>query len=816
MKLKLENFRCHKKVDFVIPDTGLVLLSGTSGAGKTTILNALTYALYGKLAKPYSHDQTKCSVTIEGYCIPGSKETLTIVRSSPGSRLKVTTGEGKEYEDDAAQGVIDSLIAPHEKFLLSSYVVQRLNSSILSLPPRDQVLFIKALASVGDCNNAFRERVQNKIVHYEAQGNHLQGEQSVVGRQLSSVVIPSPVPPKSENSPEDIRSALTSLEHEINKVHDTIETLGERKTCLEIEVNKRSHSITLETEIKSLKKRLSKLDFCNDSAIVDLETEHAFLKRADEFLTASANLTRLQTDLGQVNDSQCKTLKAGLLSPESNEAYQQELETLQTEYAQVSKTATEVSAAKKELTAIAEGVSTLCKIKVKKGPVALQAFFGKKTRLFEKAAAQSRQDIAELSQKATVEKIIKNRYVCPSCNAELILEDDKLAQAPSQQQQPVAEGVDYSALLLAAQKNSSHLEKNLTDFNVLAHRFSLVVEKTKLKVLPVSKLVLFTKKIDKIKKSLVVSDHNRQELDSINKSGKIISDRRAAVETILQEGDKEKLESLKSDEIQKRLKSTAETLTRLQVNKERAGALSSEIQEKQILLDAAERVLPNSSSELEHIVTQLKKFQGHQRDVVIEFQHAQKDLAQALEHQTYETAKFQYASFLKEKENLEKSLNETFGKILGFQGLNALCKKADIVATDSSIAEINFNAALYTKELFADAIQIALSRVRTTLKGEQRDGMTTNVVYKGSAYSSLDQLSGGERQRCNLAFILAVNDIVGSPFLLLDECLNNLDGETHVEILGFLRQVCYGKLILVVAHEAATAKFDEVVQVLQI
>ena len=118
MKLELENFRCHKKAGFEIPDTGLVLLSGVSGAGKTTVLNAITYALYGKLAKPYSHDQTKCSVRIEGYRIPGSEETLDIVRKSPGSRLKVTCN-GKEYEDDGAQGVIDSLVAPYDKFLLS-------------------------------------------------------------------------------------------------------------------------------------------------------------------------------------------------------------------------------------------------------------------------------------------------------------------------------------------------------------------------------------------------------------------------------------------------------------------------------------------------------------------------------------------------------------------------------------------------------------------------------------------------------------------------------------------------------------------------
>ena len=50
MKLKLENFRCHKKAAFDFPNTGLVLLSGASGAGKTTIINAKTYALYGKLA----------------------------------------------------------------------------------------------------------------------------------------------------------------------------------------------------------------------------------------------------------------------------------------------------------------------------------------------------------------------------------------------------------------------------------------------------------------------------------------------------------------------------------------------------------------------------------------------------------------------------------------------------------------------------------------------------------------------------------------------------------------------------------------------
>ena len=812
MKLKLENFRCHKKAEFVIPDAGLVLLSGMSGAGKTTILNALVYALYGKLSKPYSHDQTKCCVKIEDYRIPGSDETLTITRSSPGSRLKVAIGGGKEFEDDGAQGVIDGLIAPHEKFLLSSYVAQRLNSSILSLPPRDQVLFIKALASVGDCNNAFRTRVQTKIDHYEARANHLKGERAVIDRQLESVVIPSPAPPKTETDPDAIRDTLQTLERQLAKIRTAIETLSRKKDALETEASQQARAVTLENEIKALHIMLSKLDFCNDSAIEELETESAFLKRAASFLTATDDLKRLQTDLGNVPDSHYKTLKTGLLSPEANESYQKECETLQNDYDKAVKLSTEVADAKKELAAIAEAASTLYKTKVKKGPAALQAFFEKKTRLLEKAGEQSRQTIADLSQKAAVTNLTKTRYECPACKAELTLEDGTLTpfqQPPLETEQRP----DYPALLCEAQQNSAQLEKQLTDLTVLAHRFSLIVETSKRKVLPASKITLLSKKIANIKKALLTSDRNRRELEIFTKNEKIMAGRRTAVETILAAGDKEKLGSWALDDVKTRMDFTVEKLTRFQVNKERAVEISSEIRKKQSLLDAFARASPTSSCSLDQVASQLKEFQTRQRDIFITFQDTQKELARALEYQAYETEKARHAGFLKEARRLKNASDETNGKILGFQGLNALCKKADIVATDSSIAEINFNAALYTKDLFADPIQIALSRIRTTLKGDRRDGMTTNVVYKGSSYSSLDQLSGGERQRCNLAFILAVNDIVGSPFLLLDECLNNLDGDTHAEILGFLRQACHGKLLLVVAHEAAIAKFDEVVVV---
>ena len=89
MKLILENFRCHRKAIFDIPDSGLVLLSGISGSGKTTILNGIYYALYGKVRKPYSHDTNTCTVIFE-------YNSIKITRTNRPNKL-IVVYKKKEY-----------------------------------------------------------------------------------------------------------------------------------------------------------------------------------------------------------------------------------------------------------------------------------------------------------------------------------------------------------------------------------------------------------------------------------------------------------------------------------------------------------------------------------------------------------------------------------------------------------------------------------------------------------------------------------------------------------------------------------------------
>ena len=58
----MSNFRCHENKKIDLPEEGLVLLDGMSGQGKSTILDAFSYTLFGKPNKPYTFGKRTCQV----------------------------------------------------------------------------------------------------------------------------------------------------------------------------------------------------------------------------------------------------------------------------------------------------------------------------------------------------------------------------------------------------------------------------------------------------------------------------------------------------------------------------------------------------------------------------------------------------------------------------------------------------------------------------------------------------------------------------------------------------------------------------------
>ncbi len=168
-----------------------------------------------------------------------------------------------------------------------------------------------------------------------------------------------------------------------------------------------------------------------------------------------------------------------------------------------------------------------------------------------------------------------------------------------------------------------------------------------------------------------------------------------------------------------------------------------------------------------------------------------------------------------EKELNSKRIESTTAKsqLQGAIGLEEAGKEAEILAMEKTIESINEHAREYLETLFKDPIVVRLESYKTTTKNTKKAQINTIVEYQGDRYNSVNELSGGEGQRCELAFILAVNDMIGSNVLLLDECLNNLDAEINTEVLSYLHKLSCNKLILVVSHEAIRGVFDEIVEI---
>ena len=82
MKLKLVNFLCHENFEIDLGSKGISLLSGNSGSGKTSILKAIFFALFGEGNKLQMYGKTSCSVEL-------SFDDMKIIRTKRPNRLIV-------------------------------------------------------------------------------------------------------------------------------------------------------------------------------------------------------------------------------------------------------------------------------------------------------------------------------------------------------------------------------------------------------------------------------------------------------------------------------------------------------------------------------------------------------------------------------------------------------------------------------------------------------------------------------------------------------------------------------------------------------
>ncbi len=735
MRLKLKNFRCHVDNEFTFKDEGLTLLSGKNGQGKSTILEAIYFALYGDVKKPYTFGANTCRVELDIY-------DMKIVRTCRPNRLLLEFEESV-YEDTEAQCLIDQhIMNPHE-FLASSYIKQKSNSSILAMTPTEQVQFVKNIAFDANTNIKIKETIKNMIK--DVSEDLIKEEKNVELAESQLEEMQNEDEYKVKNNPlkedeQDFLKACKKLKSNLEHLQNLKKKTQEELNVIDEHYKKHKDALEkkkkLEFEVEQLEAKLEKLPEPDE----DIEKEEVKLEKLnkirmqflmyDKYLEEEQIFDEEYEEYFMSLDQKCKELEAKLLKN-----YDQMLVS-QKEYLLYEDMQKKVSIVKQEF-----------------------------EREFPKVKFKSVSSALKHLQEHNGATI----YKCPCCGKNLCLKENQLAET-----QEKREGPSYDSWINTLKESLNYTQKE--DHQHLLDQHLLASEELS--------------KLKKIRDGNILPEHLQRSLKRLE-----------AIRTC-------EPEDIDEEELDKQIEKLENYL-------EQQWKLQSSISN-------IEKALEKGYKEIESLNVKSMSVDGEKlRNQLL-------DISNKLERTLISTEKYnktkyllgEYKSYLKHVEAIKKwqkklkSYQRSYETLrqrhTDLMILREKSNQAEVLALDSITENINEHAKHYLDEMFqTDPIVVRIETCKQTKK-DIKCKMNTMIQYRGAEYDSVDQLSGGERQKCELAFELAVNAIMNSKILMLDECINNLDPEVNGEILELLSQYAkeHEKLIIVVSHECVTGLFD--------
>ena len=137
------------------------------------------------------------------------------------------------------------------------------------------------------------------------------------------------------------------------------------------------------------------------------------------------------------------------------------------------------------------------------------------------------------------------------------------------------------------------------------------------------------------------------------------------------------------------------------------------------------------------------------------------------------------------------------------------CRKLEQVIDSINTAMNDVLAYIFDDPI---TVNILLYRELKSKKNQFKQQINVSINYNGSQCDNINQMSGGEGDRISFALIFALNQISGSPVLLLDESMASLDGELRTKAIHALKEcMCNTKTIALIDHEGTEGIFDEVI-----
>ena len=813
MKITLHNFKCHRDAIYEIPDKGLILLSGPNGCGKSTIMRSIVYAIYGKIKdkikKPYSHGTNTSKVVLEYL-------KMIITRTSRPNRVLLTYKK-KEYEDDEAQEMINDIIGMnYEQFMIGIYIIQKSDSSILSLTPTEQVKFIETLAFSNNTHELFYTNVKNKIKEYNDQRIKLESQITLLSNQLEEKQNDCPDEPKlpKNMNNKDIKKEINNLEAKLKLSKQELDSyesqLNDKRVIHRKNKDVNDKIIKLTSEIENYKKMKDELSFKPETEKIENiiskknEAENVIIE-IKNFLDVNEKKIQLDFLIEEHNKSLLSQLqKIKLISEEDVIALEEKCEKEKQDLLKFNEEKANFDINKKQRDEAQKILEFVINGLKEKFPDEVKGekfkFSSKISIIFNSIKLFITKKTLDLSNTIDIlQKKITPKLKCPHCSEAIIFFNNTLCKCENEDDNE--EGNRLSDFEGNRLKTLQETFKSLSEY---AKKFN-----DKLDILDKPLLKLRNRPTENSEKRLFQMKNQREKYNDLKDQ----LDNKKLPDSLLKLSNKINNLQMKNDQTFSKDDLLEKEQYLVSINKEIDNYKNAEksykhyTQEinKKTALRNELKIEANDTDNIEELEAKISNFIRQIMDTTNLLSKKQIFLKAFSDYERYKV-------LIKDIENIKGKMlvlnielknNSNF--INGCSGLLSTGKEAEIIAIEETIRLINQYAQTHLEKLFENDITIRLNNLKNK-KNNIKLQMNTVIEYKGEIYEDISELSAGERQRAELAFLLAVNDIINGKFLLLDECFAFVDARIHSDVLNYLKEL--NKLVIVSSHEAINGIFD--------
>ena len=804
----MKDFLCYTDSTFDFGNSGVALLSGPSGVGKTSILRGIFFALFGEGNKLQASGATSCRVELDF-------DDLKIIRTKRPNRLVVN----EVYEDESAQEIINKTFG--DTFKVTGYIQQNNLNSFILMSPLEKLAFLEKFA--------FRDVDLGKI-KAKCKAYILQTSDSLVGI-VSQLGMAKNVLEEIEQ-PVEKKFPLQCKKSERDKVQKN-ETIR-LKNCKvlisrsEKDFKKISEELAdvrvLEATLASRKETLLNLDNTlleNNKEIHNLKYEgDDVLESLEKSLVVFLSLRELYTLQKQISLDKVQ-LEEMRLEEESamKNTLQEYKNVLWKEYSkdELLNTIDDLKKCLSDLIRIDSLSEELKKIgeikhleKNKKELITRETELEQKQNLYDKLYSQ------------------KGLYSCPSCCSKIRLVDDKLVLAKDVKEESKIDLKELKEEINVLKQNITNLKKNIqSDENNLERKLIIQTEITTLssdyEELP---------SLDSVKEDLEYLREYQTTQTEITKKKKdleiAIKEENFSSSYFNFKKSFEKLESRKNclqskcgsehpvtneEELRQKINTQKQKKEKLSVLEKRRSETSESILKCKKVLENAYANHKNkyeiiqTTNTLEKKMVELEKtvFELNEKKKICE-----KNLYELEEWEKYQSSLNNYKGWEVKVKELELAQKIAENEHASATKLKEKILEAESVAMLNIIDSINAHARVYLDCFFPDnPISVNLQTFKETKKSTKPQ-INIEIEYKGME-ADINMLSGGELSRVILAYTMALAEMFNTPLLLLDECTSSLDQDLTETVFNSIRENFNGKITLLIAHQVVMGTFDKII-----